>query len=205
MSERPFTVGLTGGIGSGKNAVADLFAALGASVVDTDVVAHALTAPDGAAIAPIRQTFGDHMIAADGRLDRHAMRKLVFDDPAARQRLEAILHPMIRDESDRLCRTADAPYVILSVPLLLESGHYLERCDRLCVVDCPEATQIERVKARSNLDERQIRAIMAAQADRETRLRAADDVIDNGGPIEALAPQVEKLHRRYLGMASADK
>lgn len=205
MNERPFTVGLTGGIGSGKSAAADLFAALGARIVDTDAIAHALTAPDGDAIEPIREHFGEHMIASDGRLDRHAMRKLVFDDPAARQRLEAILHPMIRDQADHHCRTADAPYVVLAVPLLLESGHYRERCDRLCVVDCTEATQIARVRARSNLDEQQIRAIIASQIDRVARLQAADDVIDNNGSLEALAPQVEALHRRYLTLASTKK
>lgn len=198
---RPYIVGLTGGIGSGKSAATAHFAALGASVVDTDVIAHALTAPGGAAIEAIRRHFGEAMLAADGSLDRAAMRKLVFDRPEARRELEAILHPLIRDESARQCLAAQGPYVILAVPLLVESGTYRERCDRVCVVDCPEALQIERVKARSGLAEAQIRAIMAAQASRAARLAVADDVVDNDGTLDQLRVQVERLHHRYIDLA----
>ncbi len=201
----PFTVGLTGGIGSGKSAATERFAALGATIVDTDLIAHRLTAPGGAAIAAIRQAFGEGVISTDGSLDRGAMRARVFAEPAARQQLEAILHPLIRAESARQCLAAPGPYVVMAVPLLVESGTYRQRCDRVCVVDCPEALQIERVRTRSGLDETQIRAIMAAQASREERLGAADDVIDNGGTLEALQQQVDRLHLRYLADASSRK
>ncbi len=196
-----FIVGLTGGIGSGKSAASTGFARLGASVVDTDLIAHALTAPGGAAIAAIRRAFGDDMIAPDGSLDRAAMRALAFGHPQARQQLEAILHPMIRTESARQCVEAPGPYVILAVPLLIESGDYRARCDRICVVDCPEALQMDRVRERNALPEAQIRSIMAAQASRAQRLAAADDVIDNSSTLEALAAQVEHLHARYLAAA----
>lgn len=195
---RPLIVGLTGGIGSGKSAAADRFAALGATVVDTDAIAHALTAAGGRAMPAIRNAFGDAMIAADGSLNRAAMRAAAFADPQVRKRLEAILHPMIRDESQRQCELAPSPYVILAVPLLIESGTYRERCDRICVVDCPEALQLERVKARNGLDEAQIRAIMAAQASRDERRAVADDIVDNGGTLDHLHAQVDALHERYV-------
>ncbi|MHB1373528.1 MAG: dephospho-CoA kinase [Thauera sp.] len=200
---RPYIVGLTGGIGSGKSAAADHFEALGASIVDTDRIAHELTAPGGAAIDAIRDAFGAAMITPDGSLDRSAMRALAFERPEARRQLEAILHPLIRDESTRRCRVAQGAYVILAVPLLIESGTYRERCDRICVVDCPEALQVARVRARNGLAEAQIRAIMAAQASRNQRLAAADDVIDNGGDLAALHAQVQRLHAAYLHAASA--
>ena len=202
MSETPYVVGLTGGIGSGKSAAADLLAARGALVVDTDQIAHQLTAPGGAAMEPIREAFGNGVVAADGALNRPAMRALAFEDPAARKRLEAILHPMIRAESERQCRAATTPYVVLVVPLLIESGTYRERVRRLCVVDCPEDVQVLRVMQRSGLEERQVRAIMAAQASRAERLAAADDVIDNGGGYEELAAQVARLHAAYLLLAA---
>lgn len=191
-------VGLTGGIGSGKSAAADRFAARGASVVDTDLIARMLTATGGEAIPAIRENFGDAVIAADGSLDRAAMRALVFADPQARTRLESILHPMIRRESERQCQTATGPYVILAVPLLIESGDYRARCDRICVIDCPEELQIARVKARSGLDEAQIRAIMSAQATRSARRAAADDLVDNGSTLDALHVQIDALHDRYV-------
>lgn len=200
---RPYIVGLTGGIGSGKSAATARFAARGAAVVDTDAIAHALTAAGGAAMPAIRDAFGAGVAAADGSLDRAAMRSLAFSQPAARERLEAILHPMIRTESTRQCTAASSPYVILAVPLLIESGSYRERCDRICVVDCPEALQIERVRARSGLDETQIRAIMRAQASRAERLAAADDVIDNSGTLEALHARVDALDVLYRAAARA--
>lgn len=202
MSARPFIVGLTGGIGSGKSAAADLFAELGAAIVDTDRIAHSLTTPGGAAMAAIREAFGDGVLSSDGALNRPAMRALAFESPDARKRLEGILHPMIRQESERQCLAASAPYVILAVPLLIESGTYRERVQRLCVVDCPEAVQVARVMQRSGLDEPQVRAIMAAQATRAERLAAADDVVDNAGSLEALREQVTGLHRRYLALAA---
>jgi dephospho-CoA kinase len=196
-----FIVGLTGGIGSGKSAAATLFEQLGAAVVDTDAIAHELTAPGGAAIAPIRAAFGDEVIDARGALDRAAMRRKVFADAQAKARLEAIIHPMIRAEADRRCAAA-APYVVLVVPLLVESGGYRSRVQRIAVVDCPEEVQVVRVMSRSGLSAEEARAIMAAQVGRDQRLAAADDIIDNGGDLSALRPQVEALHRRYLEMAA---
>lgn len=197
-----FIVGLTGGIGSGKSAAASLFEALGAAVVDTDAIAHELTAPGGDAIAPIRAAFGEEVIDARGALDRAAMRRKVFADEQAKAHLEAILHPMIRAEADRRSAAAQAPYVVLVVPLLVESGGYRSRVQRVAVVDCPEEVQVARAMARSGLSAEEARAIMAAQAGRRERLAAADDVIDNGGELAALRPQVEALHRRYLEMAA---
>lgn len=200
---RRFVVGLTGGIGSGKSAAADAFARLGAGVVDTDAIAHALTAPGGAAMPAIVAAFGPELATADGALDRAAMRARVFADPAERARLEALLHPLIRTGSEAaLAALADAvPYAVLVVPLLVESGSYRARCDRIVVVDVPEAEQIARVVRRSGLSPDQVRAIMAAQADRDTRRAAADDLIDNAGSLEALEGQVRALDTRYRALA----
>jgi len=197
-SRRVPVIGLTGGIGSGKSAAADYFAELGAAVVDTDRIAHRLTGPGGAAMAAVAEAFGDQVVRGDGALDRDAMRRLVFDDAAARGRLEALLHPMIRAESERQIAATEAPYVVLVVPLLVEAGGYRERVDRVCVVDVPESVQRQRVMARNGFDEARVRSIMAAQVDRATRLAAADDVIDNSGPLDALRRQVERPHRAYL-------
>jgi dephospho-CoA kinase len=198
-----FIVGLTGGIGSGKSAVADLFAAHGVAVVDTDAVAHALTTPGGAAMPAIRAEFGDGVVGPDGALDRAAMRRIVFADPAARKRLEAILHPMIRSESERRVTAGalHAPYVILMVPLLVESGDYRTRVDRIAVVDCAEATQIARVMSRNKLAREEVERILAAQATRAERLAAADDVIDNDGSLTDLPHRIERLHRQYLDLS----
>lgn len=197
-----FLVGLTGGIGSGKSAAADIFGELGAAVVDTDAIAHELTAPGGAAIDPIRAAFGAEVIAETGALDRAAMRRRVFADAQAKARLEGILHPMIRAEADRRSAASSAPYVVLVVPLLVESGSYRSRVQRVAVVDCPEDIQVARVMSRSGLSADEARAIMAAQASRAQRLAVADDIIDNGGALAALRPQVEALHRQYLEMAA---
>jgi dephospho-CoA kinase len=197
-----FVVGLTGGIGSGKSAAADCFAARGVAVVDTDAIAHELTAVGGAAMPALLAEFGPEVAAPDGALDRACVRRLVFADPAARGRLEAILHPLIRTLSDKRCRDALSAYVILAVPLLVESGTYRERCNRIVAVDCPESLQISRVMARSKLSEIEVRAIMAAQASREDRLAVADDVLDNGGDLHHLEIQVADLHRKYLRLSS---
>lgn len=197
-----FVVGLTGGIGSGKSAAADCFAARGIAVVDTDAIAHELTAVGGAAMPALLAEFGPEVAAPDGALDRACVRQLVFADPAARGRLEAILHPLIRTLADERCRDALSAYVILAVPLLVESGTYRERCNRIVAVDCPESLQISRVMARSKLSEIEVRAIMAAQASREDRLAVADDVLDNGGDLHHLEIQVADLHRKYLRLSS---
>jgi len=200
---KPYTVGLTGGIGSGKSTVADMFAKLGVHVVDTDAIAHELTRPGGEAIPAIRSAFGSGAIAADGSLDRDAMRRLAFGDAAARKRLEAILHPLIRAESARRIGLARSPYAILVIPLLVEGGVDRSRTARVLVVDCPERVQIERVVRRSRLPDPEVRAIIASQATREARLAAADDVIDNGGAPEALEAQVSRLNEKYLTLARA--
>jgi dephospho-CoA kinase len=197
-----FTVGLTGGIGCGKTTVADLFAARGAAVIDTDQIAHALTAPHGAAMPALLAEFGAGFATADGALDRAKMRDLVFSDPGARARLEAILHPRIREATAAAAAIATGPYVIFVVPLLIESGTWRERLARILVIDCPEALQIERVKTRSGLPEAQVRAIMAAQATRAERLAAADDVVLNDDGVGALAPQVDRLHAFYVDNAA---
>lgn len=196
-------IGLTGGIGSGKSAAAAQFAALGAAVVDTDVIAHRLTTAGGLAIPAIRAAFGDDVIAPDGAMDRAAMRQRVFSQADAKARLEGILHPMIREETlreiDRV--GASAPYVLLVVPLMIETGFYLNHIARLLVVDCPESMQIDRVAARSGLSADEVRAIMANQASRAARLKAADDVIDNSGDLEQLRRQVLNLHAQYQTLA----
>ncbi len=199
----PFIVGLTGGIGSGKSAVADLFASLGAAIVDTDAIAHELTGPGGAAIPEVRKAFGEACITPEGAMDRKRVRELVFADPAARKRLEALLHPMIRAESERRIAASAgvAPYAVHVVPLLIESRDYRRRVNRVLVVDCTEAVQVERVRERSGLAEDEVRRIIAAQASRAARLAAADDVIDNSGPKAALGAQVQALHARYEVLA----
>ena len=192
-----FVVGLTGGIGSGKSAAAEEFAALGATIVDTDAIAHELTASGGGAIPQIEQRFGADFVAG-GALDRKKMRGHVFADPEAKRRLEELLHPMIREESARRVASAAGPYVVHVVPLLIESPDYRRRVNRVLVVDVPEETQLERVRRRSGLTTDEVQAIMRTQAPRAERLAAADDVIDNSGARDAMRKQVAALHQKYL-------
>jgi dephospho-CoA kinase len=197
-----FCVGLTGGIGSGKSAAASLFGKLGAAIVDTDEISHQLTAPGGDALPELTRQFGAASISASGGLDRARMRDLVFRDATAREKLEAILHPMIRERTRAGIATARAPYVIVVVPLLFETGAYLDIVKRVVVVDCDEGTQIRRVVARSGIAADEVRRIMAAQLPRAERVKRADDVLDNNGDLEALKPQVARLHDRYLALAA---
>lgn len=197
-----FVVGLTGGIGSGKSAAADEFARLGAAVIDTDAIAHELTAPGGSAIDAIRRQFGAEFIDSAGALDRARMREAAFTDPARRKQLEMILHPMIRAESTRRIGASRAPYIVYVVPLLIESPDHRKRVQRVLVLDCPESLQIERVRARSDLSAGQVVAIIKSQVSREKRLAAADDVINNSGSIDALQQAVRKLHEKYLQLAA---
>ena len=196
-----FVVGLTGGIGSGKSSAADEFARLGATVVDTDLIAHELTGRNGLAVPEIKKLFGEKAIGPDGAMDRQKMREHVFSDPAAKKKLEALLHPMIRAESERRIAAAAGPYVIHVVPLLVESGNPRRGVDRVLVVDAPAQAQLARVRVRSALRADEVNAIIAAQAERAERLAAADDVIDNGGTLDALRKQVAALHRKYLQFA----
>ena len=198
-----FVVGLTGGIGSGKSAAADEFAALGASVVDTDAIARELTDKGGAALADIERRFGAAFLDASGAMNRKKMRDHVFADPAAKQALENLLHPLIREESARRIVAASGPYVVHVVPLLLESPGYRDRVDRVLVVDASEQAQLARVRARSGLSADEVRAIMRTQVSRAERLAGADDVIDNSGSLEALRKQVGALHQKYLQFARA--
>ena len=193
-----FSVGLTGGIGCGKTTVADMFAELGASLVDTDLIAHALTAAQGSAMPALEAEFGARCVGPDGAMDRVWMRELVFSDPTARARLEAILHPRIRDASLAAAAAASGAYVIFVVPLLIESGQWRARVTRVLAIDCPEEIQIARVMKRNGMTQAQVRAIMAAQVTREQRLAAADDVIVNATGIEELRPQIDRLHAEYL-------
>ena len=197
-------VGLTGGIGSGKTTVADRLAALGASVVDTDEISRSLTGPEGAAMKAVQEAFGARFVTADGSLDRAAMRTLAFEDPGARSRLEAILHPAIRARADEMLAAAAGPYAIVVVPLLFETRGYQERVDRVLVVDCPESLQAARTAARSGLAPAEVARIMAAQWPRWRRLQMADEVIWNGGDEAMLGPQCERVHALYLGNAGRD-
>lgn len=199
---RRFSVGLTGGIGSGKTTVANMFAERGAALVDTDLIAHQLTAPGGGAMEAIRAEFGDDFLTVDGALDRARMRAKVFSDPLAKQRLESILHPLIRTETERAAAQASGSYLIFVVPLLVESSSWKERVSRVLVVDCPEELQVSRVRMRSGLEESQVRAIMAAQVSRDARLAAADDIVLNASTADALIPQVERLHALYVELAA---
>lgn len=197
----PYCIGLTGGIGSGKSSAAKIFEELGAAIIDTDEIAHRLTEPAGAAIEAIRGQFGDSYLARDGSLDRVRMRRLVFGDPASKRRLECILHPLIRDESKARLLTARQPYVLIVVPLLLETGAYRGLIDRVLVVDCDEEQQVERATRRSQLSADEVRAIMAAQLPRSERLAQADDVLRNDTDLAALRRQAEALHAKYLALA----
>ncbi len=192
--------GLTGGIGSGKSTVASLLQAAGARIVDTDALSHQLTAAGGLAMPAIAREFGDAYLDAAGALDRARMRAQVFSDPEALQRLQAILHPLIREQARSLALSpTEAPYTLVVVPLLFESGQYRDWLQRVIVVDCPEQQQIERTVRRGGLDEATVRAIMSQQLDRATRLSLADEVIHNDGDLSRLQRQTTALHKRLCG------
>lgn len=197
-----FIIGLTGGIGSGKTSVANLFQELGIEIIDTDRIAHQLTQAGGDAIHPIRLTFGDHFILSDGSLNRSVMRQSVFSDESARHKLEAILHPLIYQEVLRRLPLIQSSYGVLVVPLLLETKEYLELINRVLVVDCPESLQISRTMQRSQLEEQEVRQVMAVQRSRTERLLCADDVIINDSDSQHLQRQVQRLHQKYLAFAN---
>jgi dephospho-CoA kinase len=199
--EKQFTIGLTGGIGSGKSFVAEMFGARGASIIDTDVLAHQLTAPHGKAIPEIERQFGSDFLTPDGAMDRAKMRAHVFANPASKKKLEAILHPLIRQGAEDAARHASGTYPIFVVPLLVESGTWKERVTRVLVVDCGEDVQIARVMQRNHFSKQQVQAIMATQASRQARLAVADDIIANDTDLAALEPQVDRLHALYLRLA----
>ena len=196
-------VGLTGGIGSGKTLVADRFASLGATVVDTDAISRELTAAHGEAMPALRGVFGAEFVTPEGALNREAMRSHVFASASARAKLESILHPAIRERADRALADAQGPYAIVVVPLLFETRGYVGRVNRILVVDCPEKLQVKRVGARSGLEAEAVHAVMAAQWPRWRRLQSADDVIWNGGDVEGTFAQCENFHRAYCERALA--
>jgi len=202
-----YRIGLTGGIGSGKSQVADLLQAWGAAVIDTDQIARALTAAQGAALPQLRAAFGPRIFSASGELDRAALRERVFADAAQRLRLEAILHPMIEQETQRqtqrIVAQQDSRYLVYVVPLLVESGRWRDRVERICVVDCDPPTQIARVQARSQLSIATIQRIMAAQASRATRLALADDVIHNDAAttLAQLQARARSLHDQWCTLS----
>ncbi|MGN0917542.1 MAG: dephospho-CoA kinase [Oxalobacter sp.] len=201
MDYTRFSVGLTGGIGSGKTFVSNILAELGASIVDADVISRELTVPGGAGIEPIRQAFGESFIDGNGALDRTKMRERVFGNPAERLRLEGILHPLIRDICFQQALEADGSYVVFVNPLLIELPVWKGMGTRILVVDCPKDLQVQRVMLRSGLSAEQAKAIIAAQATRQQRLARADDVIVNDRNAEEIRREVEHLHRTYLVMA----
>lgn len=195
-------VALTGGVGSGKSTVATILAGLGVPIIDADEIAHALTAPGSPVLDLIADAFGEQFVDRNGRLDRAALRALVFADPSARERLESVLHPRIRSEMLRRLAEQVAPYAVLEIPLLFETGQ-THIADRILVVDLPESEQIRRVRERSGLDVQEIRRIIDSQASRSVRLAGADDIVDNSGDPARLKEQVTRLHRYYLELAAA--
>lgn len=194
-------VGVTGGLGAGKTTIARMFAQYGVPIVDADEISHELTAQNGAAIPGIRKIFGEAVFKSDGSLDRNALRARILAAESARLQLEAILHPMIRDEVARRLAEAEAPYALVVVPLLVETGAYDNMLDRVLVVDCNEETQAQRALARGGWSESEVRAMLARQVNRETRLARADDVIDTDCHLAELTDRVAALHKKYLELA----
>lgn len=194
-------IGLTGGIGSGKSTVSELFAELGAPIIDTDRIAHELTAPGTAILKRIAELFGNHVLNSDGSLNRARLRELIFADPSRREQLERLLHPLIQDRALQLMRQSTGPYCILVVPLLLEKNWHV-MVDRILVVDAPPELQLTRTLQRDGRPAMEVRAIIAAQISREQRLAAADDVLVNDADRAKLAAAVEALHRKYLQLTT---
>ncbi len=197
-----YRIGLTGGIASGKSTVANLFAALGVTIVDTDLLAREVVAPGSALLPRIAEHFGAEVLQKDGSLDRAALRSRVFANPAERQWLEQLTHPAIRELADKRCESATSRYVSVAIPLLVETAG-AELFDRVLVVDCSPEIQLARLQARDGTTRAEAERMLAAQASREQRLAVADDVVKNDGDLATLREQVEKLHRQYLKLASA--
>jgi len=202
MKEKKWVVGLTGGIGSGKTAVSDRFALKGIVIVDADIASRTIVEPGKPALLEIAEHFGADIITKEGQLDRAKLREIVFSDPAQRSKLEAITHPRIRDEIVNGITTASSPYVILASPLLMETDQH-SMCDRILLVDVPEALQLERASARDGVSVEQIKAIMAAQTSRDKRRASADDIIVNDRDLAWLDDEVARLHKLYLELSSS--
>jgi len=191
------TVALTGGIGSGKTQVSDYFASLGVPVIDTDIISRQLVEPGQPALEKITESFGHQLLFASGQLDRAALREIIFNDATARKKLEDILHPAIREKVQHQLQALSFPYVIIVIPLYVETGQFL-KTDRILVVDCPQEIQKKRVLARDNVSMEQLGKILEAQVTREQRLAVADDIIVNDADIETLQHKVRQLHEQYL-------
>jgi dephospho-CoA kinase len=198
----PLRIGLTGGIASGKTTVAQRFVELGIPVIDADEAARAVVAPGQPGLAEVVANFGSNVLTANGELDRRTLRDVVFSDASQRSKLEAILHPLILNHMERQASTAIGPYLVMAIPLLVEGGGP-DQVDRILVVDVDEDTQLQRLMARDSSSIEQARAILAAQASRATRLKAADDVIVNSGSVSELRHAVDQMHQRYLRLAEA--
>jgi dephospho-CoA kinase len=204
MPDHKFSLGLTGGIGSGKTTVANMFAELGASIIDTDVIAHQVSQTGGTAIPFIAKCFGADFINTEGAMDRAKMRDLVFSDTQAKKQLESILHPLIRQQCEIEATTSRGAYPIFVVPLLIESGNWRARVQRILVVDCDQETQIARVIQRNKFERVQVLRILAAQVSREERLAHADDIINSMADLSQVRSEVEILHKKYLNFAISD-
>jgi dephospho-CoA kinase len=200
--QRRLRIGLTGGIASGKSTAARRFTELGVLVIDADVAARTVVAPGTGGLAQVVDRFGPGVLAESGELDRRALRDRIFSDPAARRDLEGILHPLIRAQMDREAQAAVGPYVVMAIPLLVESG-LRDRVDRILVVDADEAVQLQRLQARDGSTAEQARAILDSQAGRSSRLAAADDVLPNAGTVTELRQAVDRLHEKYLRLAGS--
>ena len=194
-------IGLTGGIASGKSTVTQRFAELGVPVIDADLAARNVVEPGKPGLEKVVRRFGLGVLDPNGNLDRSVLRGLIFKDPALRQALDAILHPLIRADMEQQAATAKGPYLVMAIPLLIESGQARERVHRVLVVDADEATQMQRVQARDGSSAEQARAILASQASRAQRLAAADDVLPNTGTVADLRQAVDRLHEKYLHLA----
>lgn len=201
----PLVIALTGGIGTGKSSVAAILKELGAAIVDTDEIAHRLTAAGQPGARAIGEEFGAAYLREDGALDRDRMRERAFADPPAKKKLEAILHPLIRAEAgaelSAAVKRAQAPYLVIVVPLLLETGAYRDLAQRILVVDCSEEQQVARAMQRTGLAAAAVQAIMASQLSRAERLKHADDIVRNETGLETLRTEVAALHRQYLALA----
>lgn len=202
MSKRVFTLGITGGIGSGKTSVSNFFSEFGASIIDTDVIAHDLCKPNGIAISSIRSQFGESFIQDDGAMNRSKMRELIFNDAQAKQQLESILHPLIRQQTELMVSKSTGLYAILVIPLLIESKQWIDRLDRILVIDCEEETQILRVMRRNSFEREQVLQIMAMQVSRHERLQYADDVINTENNFAHIRQQVAQLHAKYIHLCA---
>ena len=197
-----YCVGLTGGIGCGKSTVAQMFEALGATIIDTDAISHSLTQPNAPSLKQIARQFGTAFISSEGELDRAKLRALIFSNPVQKTKLESILHPLIETQVRNELRHCQGSYALIVVPLLFETSHYLPLIQRKLVVDCDERSQITRTAARSHLPEAEIRTIMAQQLSRQDRLKLADDILRNEANLDSLRDAVEVLHQQYMTFAN---